>query len=60
VGLGLGGSAEEHAERAPWIAQLEMGARAAAAVAVSALPSEVRCWDWIPGPSSGGSRLAAG
>jgi 4'-phosphopantetheinyl transferase len=60
VGLGLGGSAEEHAESAPWIAELEMGARAAAAVAVSALPSEVRCWDWIPGPSSGGSRLAAG
>jgi 4'-phosphopantetheinyl transferase len=60
LGLGLGGSAEKHVERAPWIAQLEMGARAAAAVAVSALPSEVRCWDWIPGPSSGGSRLAAG
>jgi 4'-phosphopantetheinyl transferase len=60
LGLGLGGSAEEQGEPAPWIAQLEMGARAAAAVAVSALPSEVRCWDWIPGPSSGRSRLVAG
>ena len=59
LGLGLGGSAEGHAESAPWIAQLEMGERSAAAVAVAALPSEVRCWDWVPAPSSGGSRLAA-
>jgi 4'-phosphopantetheinyl transferase len=60
VGVGLGGSTEEQAEPAPWIAQLEMGERTAAAVAVSALPSEVRCWDWVPGPSSGGSRPAGG
>jgi 4'-phosphopantetheinyl transferase len=60
LGLGLGGSAEEHAEIAPWIAQLEVGERAAAAVAVAAVPSEVRCWDWALGPSSGASRLAAG
>jgi 4'-phosphopantetheinyl transferase len=59
-GLGLGGSAEEQAEPAPWTAQLEMGERAAAAVAVSAPPSDVRCWDWVRGSSSGGSRLAAG
>jgi 4'-phosphopantetheinyl transferase len=55
LGLGLGGSAEEQAEPAPWIAQLEMGEPAAAAVAVAALPSEIRCWDWVPGRARAGT-----
>jgi hypothetical protein len=30
----------------PWVTALRVGARAAAAVAVSQRPSELRCWSW--------------
>jgi 4'-phosphopantetheinyl transferase len=44
LGAGLGGA--QDGETAQWISGLEMGMRAAAAVAVAARPSELRCWDW--------------
>jgi 4'-phosphopantetheinyl transferase len=44
LGVGLGGSRDGETVR--WISELEMGSRAAAAVAVAASPSELRCWDW--------------
>jgi 4'-phosphopantetheinyl transferase len=44
LGAGLGGS--QGGETARLISELEMGPRAAAAVAVAASPSELRCWDW--------------
>jgi 4'-phosphopantetheinyl transferase len=44
LGVGLGGS--QDGETAQWISELEMGSRAAAAVACVAAPSELRCWDW--------------
>jgi 4'-phosphopantetheinyl transferase len=44
LGVGLGGSRD--GETTQWISELEMGSRAAAAVAVAACPSELRCWDW--------------
>jgi 4'-phosphopantetheinyl transferase len=54
TGIAGAGTAQGAGGRAPWIAELEMGARAAAAVAVPAAPTELRCWDWSkPGPPSG-------
>jgi 4'-phosphopantetheinyl transferase len=50
LGLGIGGSAQGRAEPAPWIAELDIGERAAAALALSAGPTYVRCWDWF-GPA---------
>jgi 4'-phosphopantetheinyl transferase len=32
--------------RRPWTTQLEVGPRAAAALAVESTPRELRCWDW--------------
>jgi 4'-phosphopantetheinyl transferase len=44
---GLGGADAEDASAGElWIAELEVGARAAAAVALSAAPHELRLWDW--------------
>jgi 4'-phosphopantetheinyl transferase len=46
-GTGIGGAAPTGANASrPWIAQLEVGPRAAAAVAVQEPPSELCCWDW--------------
>jgi 4'-phosphopantetheinyl transferase len=47
LGTGIGAApAAEAGGRSPWIAELEMGTRAAAAVALTAAPSELRCWEW--------------
>jgi 4'-phosphopantetheinyl transferase len=46
LGTGIGGSAAPDQEPAPWIGELEMGPRAAAAVAVRIKPSELSCWVW--------------
>jgi 4'-phosphopantetheinyl transferase len=46
LGTGIGGSAAPDQEPAPWIGELEMGPRAAAAVAVRTKPSELSCWVW--------------
>jgi 4'-phosphopantetheinyl transferase len=46
LGSGIGRSAELTTGSSPWLSVLQIGERAAAAVAVSGLPTEVRCWDW--------------
>jgi hypothetical protein len=47
LGTGIGAApAAEAGRRSPWIAELDMGAGAAAAVALTAAPSEMRCWEW--------------
>jgi 4'-phosphopantetheinyl transferase len=47
LGIGIGGSRQAlRGENRPWVADLEVGGRAAAAVAVEAPPEELRCWTW--------------
>jgi hypothetical protein len=46
-GLGAAGPPAETARPAPWIAELETGERAAAAIALGRAPLQVRCWDWL-------------
>ena len=45
-GTGIGRPAAVAAASKPWIAELAIGDRAAAAVAADAPPRELRCWDW--------------
>ncbi len=45
-GSGIGGAPESPATGEPWIAELDVGPRAAAAVAVHKPPRELCCWDW--------------
>jgi 4'-phosphopantetheinyl transferase len=40
-------------EEKVWIAELDMGSHAAAAVAVERPPGELCCWEWPPLPDSG-------
>jgi 4'-phosphopantetheinyl transferase len=44
LGVGIGGELRGKPGQRPWIAELEMGARSAAAVAVATPPSELCCW----------------
>jgi len=54
LGTGIGAApAAEAGGGSPWIAELEMGERAAAAVAVTEAPSELRCWEWQATPARG-------
>jgi 4'-phosphopantetheinyl transferase len=47
LGTGIGAApAAEAGGRSPWIVELEMGTQAAAAVALTVAPSELRCWEW--------------
>jgi 4'-phosphopantetheinyl transferase len=58
LGTGMGGAGESAPAggQAPWIAELKIGDRAAAAVAVDVAPEELCCWDWRgPRGSSRGS-----
>jgi 4'-phosphopantetheinyl transferase len=48
LGVGIGAVHSAAHGRTPWIAQLEMGPRAAAAVGVELPPHELRCWEWPP------------
>jgi 4'-phosphopantetheinyl transferase len=48
MGTGIGGAEAPAGGRAAWIAELEMGPRAAAAVAAGGRPRELRCWNWPP------------
>ena len=46
-GTGFAGKdAADTSERELWIAELQVGVRAAAAVALSEAPRELCCWDW--------------
>ncbi len=48
-GAGIGGRAPRaDGEPAPWLAELDVGPRGAAAVACSSPPRELRRWDWPP------------
>jgi len=46
LGVGIGGARGASAERRQWIAQLEVGEDAGAAVAAEQAPHELRCWSW--------------
>jgi 4'-phosphopantetheinyl transferase len=53
LGSGLGGEDMSAADAGaagtaapPWVGELEIGARAAGAVALGSPPSELRCWEW--------------
>ena len=46
LGTGLGGSDAIADERAPWVAELEIGPRAAGAVAALERPTRLSCWGW--------------
>jgi 4'-phosphopantetheinyl transferase len=48
LGVGIGGAGDAIAGRTPWVAQLDVGADAAAAVASERPAGELRCWDWSP------------
>ncbi len=45
TGIGRAGAGDATG-RAPWIAELDVGQGAAAAVALEEPPRELRCWDW--------------
>jgi 4'-phosphopantetheinyl transferase len=44
LGVGIGGEHQANPGGRPWIAELEMGPGAAAAVAVATPPRDLRCW----------------
>jgi len=48
TGIGVADAEQDHGEpgAAPWIIELDVGAEAAAAVAVAAAMSDLRLWDW--------------
>ena len=45
-GVGIGGTDAAGDGPRPWIVELEVGPRAAAAAAAELPPRELRCWDW--------------
>ncbi len=59
-GTGIGGGAAPIGSHRPWIAQLELGAGAAGAVATDVAPATLCCWDWPPGPTRAGRAGRAG
>ena len=46
TGIGAGEAAPSGVD--PWVAELDVGARAAAAVALERPPGDLRCWRWPP------------
>ena len=53
LGVGIGGMRTSDRERPrPWIAELELGPRAAGAVAVQAPDAVLRCWEWHARPAT--------
>lgn len=55
-GAGIGSAVPAALAGEPWIAELDGGPAAAAAVAVEHPPGELRCWEWRPKPP--GARMA--
>jgi 4'-phosphopantetheinyl transferase len=47
LGVGLGGADARDDRDLPWIADLQLGPGAAAAVAADTPPRELRCWEWL-------------
>jgi len=50
-GTGIGGAGPPSGD-APWVADLDVGHRAAGAVALERPPQSVRCWDWHSEPAA--------
>jgi 4'-phosphopantetheinyl transferase len=50
-GTGIGQPGARQRDREPWVTELDVGPRAAAAVAVPEPPCELRCWDWHIDPT---------
>lgn len=48
-GTGIGAAAVEPEGPDPWVRELDVGAPAAAALAVAGTACEVHCWQWSPG-----------
>jgi 4'-phosphopantetheinyl transferase len=48
LGVGIAARGDASGARATWIAELEVGERASAAVAAVLAPRELLCWDWPP------------
>jgi len=46
LGVGIGGANAGVEEPKPWIAELDVGSLASAAVAVQATPQALYCWEW--------------
>ena len=46
LGVGIGGALADTAGHKPWVAELELGPDAAAAVAAERPARELRCWEW--------------
>jgi 4'-phosphopantetheinyl transferase len=51
-GTGIGGTDGAPSGDAPWVVELDMGARATAAVALERPPHDLRCWDWQSEPAA--------
>ena len=50
-GTGIGAAGPPSGD-APWVAELDVGHRAAAAVALERPPHDLRCWDWKSEPAA--------
>lgn len=48
LGVGIGAGPAGTAEHEPWVAEIEIGPNAAAAVATEHAAHELHCWDWPP------------
>jgi 4'-phosphopantetheinyl transferase len=55
LGLGNRETDTEGGDGRPWIADLQVGPRAAGAVAMAVAPEELRCWEWPVEAAPGGS-----
>jgi 4'-phosphopantetheinyl transferase len=51
-GSGIGAADAARSGVAPWVAELDIGPRAAAAVALERAPHDLRCWDWHSEPAA--------
>jgi 4'-phosphopantetheinyl transferase len=56
TGIGPGGSGACVTTGLPWICELDVGSRAAGAVALDRPPRELRCWDWSGRPPGARAR----
>lgn len=57
LGTGIGGADSATGGHAVWIAQLEVGPRAAAAIAAETPPRELRRWDWPTALNERGAKV---
>jgi 4'-phosphopantetheinyl transferase len=60
LGAGLAGAGAPADGGPLWVAQLDLGPRAAGAVATLRRPTTLSCWDWGSSPAGAGGRETAG